>query len=214
MPARLRSPGRHAHLLPFPARRPVPVFLALFFFDDSRAPSHFIPLHPAKLLGEWFAQACVIRHRVQSLRIHRSNQRNSPRLRLHLRDARHRRKPLSVGSCPRRGQILCWQVRRFHPCRRTTGSIRGGLRPPAPRREPWRADGVRVLAASYRKPVDGDADAYQHTGLVLLCHKAGRPSVPHQGQRGRRAASRRAWPIRSELSELGLWRSGRTGGSA
>src|ERR1017187_9135070 len=64
MPARLRSPGRHAHLLPFPARRPVPVFLALFFFDDSRAPSHFIPLHPAKLLGEWFAQACVIRHRV------------------------------------------------------------------------------------------------------------------------------------------------------
>src|ERR1019366_8322548 len=50
--------------------------------------------------------------------------------------------------------------------------------------------------------------------LVLLCHKAGRPSVPRQGQRGGRAASRRAWSIRSELIELGLWRSGRTGGSA
>jgi len=41
----------------------------------------------------------------------------------------------------------------------------------------------------------------RHQSLVLLCHKAGRPSVPHQGQRGRRAASRRAWPIRSELIE-------------
>src|ERR1035437_11062970 len=34
-------------MTPIEPRRPVPVFLALFFFDDSRAPSHFIPLHPA-----------------------------------------------------------------------------------------------------------------------------------------------------------------------
>ena len=57
-----------------------------------------------------------LRHRVPSLRILRPNRRNSPRLRPHLRDARHRRKPLSGGSCARRGQSLCWQVRRFHPC--------------------------------------------------------------------------------------------------
>ena len=34
----------------------------------------------------------------------------------------------------------------------------GGLRPHAPRRRPSRADGVRVLAVSCRKPVDGGAD--------------------------------------------------------
>ena len=48
-------------------------------------------------------------------RILRPVRQNSPRLRPHLRDARHRRQPLSGGSCARRGQSLCWQVRRFHP---------------------------------------------------------------------------------------------------
>ena len=49
------------------------------------------------------------------LRILRPKRRNSPRLRRHLRDVRHRRKALSGVSCARRGQSLCLQVRRFHP---------------------------------------------------------------------------------------------------
>ena len=40
--------------------------------------------------------------------------------------------------------------------------------------------------------------------LVLLCHKAGRPSVPHQGQRGRRAASRRAWANPQRADRAGI----------
>jgi hypothetical protein len=34
----------------------------------------------------------------------------------------------------------------------------GGLRPHAPRRLPWRANGIPVLSAAWRKPVDGSAD--------------------------------------------------------
>jgi hypothetical protein len=75
-------------------------------------------------------ESSPLRQRVLSLRILRPKRRNSPRLRPHLHDARHRRKPLSGGSCARRGQSLCWQVRRFHPGRAhdgvdsTTGLIR------------------------------------------------------------------------------------------
>jgi hypothetical protein len=52
---------------------------------------------------------------------------DTPRLRLHLRDARHRRKPLSVGSCARRGQSLGWQVMRFHRCSMTRRDRFDGL---------------------------------------------------------------------------------------
>jgi hypothetical protein len=44
-----------------------------------------------------------------------SRRRNSARLRRHLQIWRHRRRPPFAGSRARRGQSLCWQVRRFHP---------------------------------------------------------------------------------------------------
>jgi hypothetical protein len=44
-----------------------------------------------------------------------SRRRNSARLRRHLQIWRHRRRPPFAVSGARRGQSLCWQVRRFHP---------------------------------------------------------------------------------------------------
>jgi hypothetical protein len=58
------------------ARRPVPVLLAASFLDDSHRPSHFIPPNPGKSrlkwLGEWFANACVIRQPVRNRRVLRA----------------------------------------------------------------------------------------------------------------------------------------------
>jgi hypothetical protein len=51
------------------------------------------------------------------LRILRPKRRNSPRLRHHLRHARHRRK-LSGGLCARRDKVSVGKVTRFHPIAR------------------------------------------------------------------------------------------------
>jgi hypothetical protein len=42
--------------------------------------------------------------------------RNSVRLGHHSDVWRHQRKALTGVSCAKRGQSLCWQLRRFHPC--------------------------------------------------------------------------------------------------
>jgi hypothetical protein len=76
---------------------------------------------PSNTKGSRGFESAPLGHRVQSLRIRRSNQRNSPRLRLHSHAARHRRKPLSGGLRARPSESLCWQVRRFHPCPKHDG---------------------------------------------------------------------------------------------
>jgi tetratricopeptide (TPR) repeat protein len=70
----------------------------------------------AAALGDESEAVCYAASESPSLRTLRSNQGNSPHLRVHSHVARHRRKPLSGRSRARRGQSLCWQVRRFHSC--------------------------------------------------------------------------------------------------
>ena len=61
------------------------------------------------------------------------------------------------------GRIRFADVSLRHDVLRRPG---GGLRSHAPRRQPWRANGIRVLSAACREPVDGGAD---ERGRLAIC---------------------------------------------